>query len=934
MFLFSVIQWALFKILRLRYRVSFRGTEVLHELQEHQKKKRRSFFFCRNKKKKHSPLSDHGGNRENNAGGILFLPNHPSSIDPVLLSCYLSKWFQTRPLVTEDVQQLPIVGKTLQSYNAVFVPNFEEGVNSYKTKQWKRSLQQVTIQARRGKNFLIYPSGRLKKTGRERLGGSSLIHQILQEVPKVRVVLVRVTGFWGSRFSRALSDSTPNVGKNLLSWAWTILKNGIFFAPRREVSFTFCLEDACRLRQMDRSELNDWLTRWYNAPFPETGEPLQLVRDVFWSSRKPTPKVREEKKKEIHDVPIKVQNQIVEQIQQLVHTSQKKISPSDRLGDDLGLDSLDVADLITFMQKQFSARIMIDEFTTVADMMFAAVQETNSKPKLKTPSISKEALKAWEKSKRKAPLPPQGNTLEESFLLACDRMKGAMACADEATGSILSYKKMRLTALLLADQLRKVPQHHIGILLPASNAAYITILSILLAGKIPVLLNWTQGSAHLAEAVSISGIKTIITSKTFLNRVHDVDFGDIDELFLPLESLRKKISPWAKLKGLFKSLKSTRSIVSHLGTTPEETALILFTSGTEGKPKGVPLSHANILSNLKSVYNRVQLQKDDVIYGFLPPFHVFGCNITGLMPIFCGMRVVFSPSPLDSQTLLAGIKKWSVSLFCSAPSFLLPVIQLAQPYNLETLRLIITGSERMPEQLLELMKPFGIPWLEGYGITECSPVLTTTLLHSSPDVQRGDLSSPPTQPEGSVGQPIKGVKLCICDPDTLDPLPRNQVGLVLASGPNVFSGYLSDAPSPFVETDGRTWYNTGDLGYLDKDRFLFLTGRKKRVIKIGAEMIGLAMLEQKLTHIAIQKRWERPDEAVPCFACVGKEGEGKSSITLFSSIQVSKEEINSALKEAGFPNVVKVARVINVDYIPLGGSGKIDYKYLEHQLES
>jgi long-chain-fatty-acid--[acyl-carrier-protein] ligase len=366
---------------------------------------------------------------------------------------------------------------------------------------------------------------------------------------------------------------------------------------------------------------------------------------------------------------------------------------------------------------------------------------------------------------------------------------------------------------------------------------------------------------------------------------------------------------------------STKSLLDKFkaSRSDENEAVLLFTSGTESMPKGVPLTHQNILSNQRATLQGIEIFTNDILLGVLPPFHSFGFSISGIMPFLCGIRTAFYPDPTNGKHIANEIERWNATIMCGAPTFLKGMLKAAKPGQLKTLRLTVSGAEKAPPELIRLLATHSLEktFVEGYGITECAPVLTMNQLNVPPK---------------GVGKALPGVELSVVDIDTHERMPIEKQGLVLARGPNIFSGYLNKGlSSPFIQVNGKEWYNTGDLGYLDKEGYLYLSGRLKRFIKVGPEMISLASIEDALLEVAHEKSWT-PEEEGPRLAICAKEFAGeKPKIFLFTKFPVSVEEVNKSLREAGFSNLVKVTNVQQLPEIPIMGTGKINYRLLESQ---
>ena len=254
----------------------------------------------------------------------------------------------------------------------------------------------------------------------------------------------------------------------------------------------------------------------------------------------------------------------------------------------------------------------------------------------------------------------------------------------------------------------------------------------------------------------------------------------------------------------------------------------------------------------------------------LPPFHSFGFTVTGLLTLLSGIKIAFSPDPTDGKRLAHAIEHWGATILCGPPTFLKAIMKAATPEQLRSVRLCFSGAEKVPPDLLALMAPFGGEefFIEGYGITECSPVLTFN--------RQG-------KPHRGVGLPAQGVELLIVHPETYEILPVGTQGLILARGPNVFAGYLNPSvSSPFIEVKGLSWYKTGDLGFLDEEGALTISGRLKRFVKVGAEMISLAAVEDGLLKIGQEKGWPIVHEADLAVSAKEIVGESRAFFSLRS----------------------------------------------------
>ena len=365
-------------------------------------------------------------------------------------------------------------------------------------------------------------------------------------------------------------------------------------------------------------------------------------------------------------------------------------------------------------------------------------------------------------------------------------------------------------------------------------AADVVFFGLHLAGKLPVLLNWTTGPANLAHAVKTLGVRHVITSKKLIDRL-GIQIEGAEYLFL--EDVRAGIG---KLEAAM-TLLSTYVLPGRMlhGLPKPEVdapAVVLFTSGSESTPKAVPLSHRNLLTNLRASLMRLQATRGDVLLGFLPPFHSFGLLANVLAPVLAGIRVAHYPDPTDAAGLVRTVAAYKTTIVVTTPTFLSYMFGAALPEDLASLRVIVTGAEKCPEAMFERAKQMAPHAfiMEGYGITECSPVVAGNL--------------PDRLKPGSVGPPVDGVEVCLVDPDSHRRLPSGAIGMLLVRGPSIFNGYLNySGPEPFTEVDGKRWYVTGDLVRLDEDGYIYFCGRLKRFLKIGGEMVSLPALEEPLS---------------------------------------------------------------------------------------
>jgi long-chain-fatty-acid--[acyl-carrier-protein] ligase len=864
-------------------------------------------------------------------GGVLFLPNHPAmGVEPMSVVQAIWKRFPVRPIVIEYMYYAPVVHSLMKYINAIPIPNNEVSSNSLKRIRSDKALEEAAKGLKEGDNFIIYPSGRLKDTGYEFIGGASGAHRIISQNPECNIVLVRSIGFWGSSFSKAYTGKSPPLFGTMWQGVKHTFKNLLFFNPRRDITIEFEIAPDDFPRYGERLEINRWLEEWYNRPEglrdPDSdviGEPLKRVSYSMWKEEylepKP-PKVEEEDDPEINldKIPEETKKKVIDKIAEVANVPPHEIKTSHIIASDLSIDSLDMAEIVLFLDDEFDVKgVPVIELTTVGRTMAIAAKQivvTEDEVEIKDLSPWKKPVK----EERKLHVAP-GSTIPEVFLNNCAIMGHEICCGDDRSG-VMDFQRVKLGVVILADYIKDLPGDNIGIMLPASVGATLTLLACQLAGKVPVMMNWTLGPRHLGSIMEQAEIKRVLSSWAFIDRLGNIDLGSIDDEVVMLEDVKRSISLFQKIKGALISKKSTKSLLKRFkidSLKEDDTAVILFTSGTESAPKGVPLSHKNLLSNIRSIEKTVDIFSTDIFFSVLPPFHSFGLTAGCLLGTLTGMRVCYYPNPTNGQGLAKGCEKWRPTVICGAPTFLKNMLKAGEPDNFKTLRWVVSGAEAAPKELYDLMEEAGNKDVlkEGYGVTECSPVLTVNRLE--------------VEPKG-VGQPLEDVEIMIVHPETHEKLPMGEEGLIIAKGPNVFSGYLNKvSKDPFVKVDGANWYNTGDLGYLDELNRLTITGRLKRFLKIGGEMVSLGAIESALYAQSSKQGWKLGDEG-PSLAVVGKEQEeGKPKIVVVATFDATVDQINKALRDEGLSQIVKVTDFKQLDEIPLMGTGKIFYRELE-----
>ncbi|MDQ7017501.1 MAG: acyl-[ACP]--phospholipid O-acyltransferase [Gammaproteobacteria bacterium] len=519
-------------------------------------------------------------------------------------------------------------------------------------------------------------------------------------------------------------------------------------------------------------------------------------------------------------------------------------------------------------------------------------------------------------------------SISQRFIQSSKRLGSNLAIADLALKSELSGYKL-LTAVLAFSGLiaKRSPEQNIGLLLPTSSAGLITNMAALLRGKTVVNLNYTASENALLSALKQADIHSIYTSKRFVEKLKQRGM-DPSALFeqtqvFYLEELKKEISSLKKLGLLICAvLLPTTWIQALFGKkrTTNQVSAILFSSGSEGAPKGVMLSQQNILANMKQIATLLDPVKEERLLSCLPLFHAFGLSVTGLMPLADGIPVVCHPDPTDVVGMAKGMQTYQTTVFCSTSTFLrlFNRNKRVQPAMLDSLRMIITGAEKLNAEVRSgFLEKFNKTLYEGYGTTETAPAASANFTDRE---RRTGLASQIAHKEGSVGLPLPGGCFCIVDPNTLTPLPIGEAGLVLFSGVQLMLGYLNNSDKTaeaLLEMNGQRWYKTGDKGRLDDDGFLTLLDRYSRFAKIGGEMVGLTALEA-----AISAHLPEEVELLSCALPDGKKGE---KVVLLVAGSNDLEPVKHAIERSDLTPLMKPSKLLLVAEIPKLGSGKSDF---------
>ena len=515
-----------------------------------------------------------------------------------------------------------------------------------------------------------------------------------------------------------------------------------------------------------------------------------------------------------------------------------------------------------------------------------------------------------------------GGHLAREAVRALAARPGRLAVVDRtAERRPLSAAAILAAAAVLSRRLRAtVPEARVGIVLPPGAGAVIANLAVACAGKVPVNLNFTAGRAAVEGSLRLAGVRTVLSAAALREKLPGFPWPErtLDlRAELAAAGGKRALLPWLAGAWLLPgSLLADRLGLPRAGGDAE--AALLFTSGSSGEPRGVVLTHRNLLANCTQFALLSVCPPGTILLGCLPVFHSFGFTVTLWYPLLRRSRLVTVPSPLETRRLVDAIREEGVKVLVGAPTFLRPFLKKARPEELRSLCRVVAGAEKLPAELhRSFLEAFGISILEGYGMTEAAPVASVN--QPDPPATTATASPQPGGRVGTVGRLLPGLEGRIADPDTGAELVLGETGMVWLRGPNVFPGYLG--PDGRIEPATREgWYPTFDLGAFDADGFLTLSGRLSRFSKIGGEMVSHGAIEERIAELFGLDQSEGPAVFV---AGVPDEAKGEA-LVLLARAELTAEAVRERLRAAGVPNLWIPKRVRRVERIPLLGSGKLD----------
>ncbi len=531
-------------------------------------------------------------------------------------------------------------------------------------------------------------------------------------------------------------------------------------------------------------------------------------------------------------------------------------------------------------------------------------------------ALQRLSVHAWEHYVDKLP------SIIDSWLDQAKALGSRLSVAD-SMGIALSHHRLITSVITLHTKLftRLSDTHRVGICLPNSVGGTAALLTLFSLGKTVVALNYTSGMMALKTIIEETGLTTIITSKLFVANLRKKGFPIDDMLTLVtpiyLEDLKASMTKHELLKNYLLARFAPTAFLRAILVPPvssSQVAVILFSSGSEGKPKGVELTHKNIIGNVRQVSEMLEAHANDVVLSVLPTFHAFGLTAATLLPLMEGISIISHPDPTDTATIGTLAQQYKATILFGTSTFLRLYAKAKNitPEMFAHLRVVVAGAERLlPEARSLFEEKFKKVILEGYGATELSPVASVNLPDTPCQIRRKI---------GSVGRAIHGCMIRIVDPDTGATLPIGDAGLILVGGVNVMKGYLNSdsTQTNILYEHGIRWYKTGDKGRLDADGFLTISDRYSRFAKLAGEAVSLTVVEQQISMLMGMPELELLAVAIPD----PKKGE---MIVLLHTKAISSDALQQKVDQSHLPNLQKPSKYLQVEMIPKLGVGKTDF---------
>ena len=846
----------------------------------------------------------------------LVLPSHVALIDPVIISAFLwrKKWLS--PVVTEDYYKVPVLKQIFNSIWAISIPDLTW--DKAKSLDTDAIMWNITKALSSWRNILLYPQWALARQWFQSIVGKKTAFYAAQQLPKnAKILTVSIRWLRWSRSSRAWTWRAPNLALFALKGLLFTVFNLIFFVPKRKVEIeikdsTILLQKICK-KWVDA--FNQELEKIYNAKWEEK---LNYLTGLFWyntTKNKKEPDVIQWSIKDLKrtafswnaDIPENVLKKVIDIIKKIKPEYSWKTSLDTNLVLDCFFDSLDMAELKSSVQATYSdaSNPPLLDLKTVWDVAMMAIWKSASNEELKpcnwiSPKDSK-VVYAHVKQ-----VIHEDSTLLSAMKESLKSNRNYSFCYDSIFW-VQSRNDFLIKAYLIADLLKTIPWERIAIMLPSLSATSLLVVGCYLANKIPVMLNRTQSEEAFHHCIKSQNVKAILTAKSFYQKIQTPRLKKYQMTFF--EDMLKTISLKQKLTAVIKAKRF------RLPKKISNIAVVLFTSWSEALPKTVELTHENVLHDILWTAGLVWLKMNDVDICFLPPFHSFWFILWIAIPLITWVRVVFTPDPNDSKTIANLVEHTKSTLLASTPTFLNWIVQIAKEKQLNSLRIAVVWAERCPKDLFTKFskKSPNATIIEWYWITECSPIIAVNPLKRNAKIKRW-----------TVWLPILWESVKILDIDTNEELPAKKEWMIFVRWLNMFGWYVyKKLESPFVEIDGKQWYKTGDLWFLDNDWYLTISGRLKRFVKIAWEMISLPAIETVLS-----RKWKNSDWT-ECLAIESQEDDWNVILTLFTTENLELKEVNSYLHEQWVTNLVAIDEIIKLKEIPMLWTWKVDHVQLK-----
>ena len=494
-----------------------------------------------------------------------------------------------------------------------------------------------------------------------------------------------------------------------------------------------------------------------------------------------------------------------------------------------------------------------------------------------------------------------GTSLFRALRNARHRYGGKKEIVVDGDGRVLTYDEIIRAAFALGHALKNGTERGdaVAVLLPTSAGAVVTFFALSAYGRVPSMLNFTAGAVNIKAALKAAKVKRIVTAHRFIDLAKlealAAELGEVAELIY-LEDVRENLSVFDKAAAV---AGPRAPFLFDRASSGEAPAVILFTSGTEGVPKGVVLSHSNLLANVEQVRQHIELFPSDIVFNPLPTFHCFGLTVGALMPLYLGLKTILHPTPLQPHDIVRRVRESGATILLSTDTFISQYARAGDQGDLNSLRLAVCGAERLRDETRQLLRrKYNIELLEGYGVTEAAPVVAANQVNANR--------------LGTVGHIMPGMEY------RLEPVEGiSNAGRLFIRGPNVMLGYLRPERPGEIEPPPEGWYDTGDVVSVDDDGFISIRGRMKRFAKIGGETVSLAVVENCAAAL-----WPEYSHAA---IIVPDARKGEQIVLVTTAPEAERGRFLSWTQNHGVPELAVPRRILQVQAIPVLGTGKTDY---------